>query len=70
MKTKNELMNEYKLINKLIMNQLEILHDLDLITIEYINLLNIYYIIKDLLNKRNMIKDEMYSNYNEIIIDE
>lgn len=69
--SKEELLKELNNINECLINEIENLkYLLDNTLIEYINLLNIHFIIKDLLNKRQIIKNELYDKYNILITDE
>ena len=71
MNGKEKLLNDYENINKSILNEVENLkYLLDSQLVEYINLINIHFIISDLINKRKTIKDNLYFNYNIILEDE
>lgn len=66
-----KLKNKYELLNSELINEIENLkYLLDNTLIEYINLISIHYKIKDLIYKRDEVKNEIYNNFNELIIDE
>lgn len=67
----DELKKKYEILSDEIENEIENLkYLLDNIQIENINLINIHFKIKDLLSKKEMIKNELYDEYNELILDE
>lgn len=66
-----DLMNQYENINEFITDEIENLkYLLENQLISDINLINIHYRIHDLILKRNNITNEIYDEFQIIIIDE